>query len=43
VAAGPSERQIGDTRLVELMREILDTADGNYGVPRMDKALSEGH
>ena len=42
VAAGPSERQIADTRLVELMREIFDTADGNYGVPRMHRALREG-
>ena len=42
VAAGPSERKIADTRLVELMREIFDTADGNYGVPRMHRALREG-
>ncbi len=34
-AAGPSERQIADEELIELMREIHAASDGNYGVPRM--------
>lgn len=38
-AAGPTERQIAETQLVEMMRELFDAADGNYGVPRMYKAL----
>ena len=42
VAAGPSKRQIADTRLMELMREIFDTANENFGVPRMHRALREG-
>jgi hypothetical protein len=37
--AGPSERQLAAAELVALMRELFDEADGNYGVPRMDKAL----
>ena len=41
VAAGPTERQITDAMLVELMQEIFDSADGNYGVPRMRKALRD--
>ena len=41
VAAGPTQRQIADSMLVELMQEIFDAADGNYGVPRMRKALRE--
>lgn len=36
---GPTERQIAESELVELMREIFDDSDGNYGVPRMHKAL----
>lgn len=42
VAAGPTQRQIADIMLVELMQEIFDAADGNYGVPRMRKALRDG-
>jgi putative transposase len=38
-AAGPTERQLAEAELVELMRELFDAADGNYGVPRMYKAL----
>ena len=37
--AGPTERQVAEAELVELMREIFDASDGNYGVPRMFKAL----
>jgi transposase InsO family protein len=37
--AGPTERQLADAALVELMREIHAGADGNYGVPRMHKEL----
>ena len=38
-AAGPTERQLAEAELVELMRELFDEADGNYGVPRMYTAL----
>ena len=38
-AAGPTERQLAEATLVELMRDLFDAADGNYGVPRMYKAL----
>ena len=38
-AAGPTERQLAEAELVGLMRELFDEADGNYGVPRMYKAL----
>jgi putative transposase len=38
-AAGPTERQVAEAELVELMREIFDAADGNYGVPRMHREL----
>ena len=41
VAAGPTERQIADSMLVALMQEIFDAADGNYGVPRMRRALRD--
>ena len=34
-AAGPTERQLADAELIELMREIHAASDGNYGVPRM--------
>ncbi len=36
---GPTQRQLDEAELVELMRQIFDEADGNYGVPRMFKAL----
>jgi len=43
-AAGPTERQIAETALVELMGDIFEGSDGNYGVPRMYKALRKaGH
>ena len=38
-AAGPTERQLAQAELVALMRWLFDDADGNYGVPRMYKAL----
>jgi transposase InsO family protein len=38
-AAGPTERQLVEAELVALMRQLFDEADGNYGVPRMYKAL----
>ena len=41
-AAGATERQLADAELVELMRELFDAADGNYGVPRMYKELRRG-
>jgi putative transposase len=38
-AAGPTERQLAEAELVVLMRQLFDDADGNYGVPRLFKAL----
>jgi transposase InsO family protein len=38
-AAGPTERQVAEAELVELMRSIYETAEGNYGVPRMHREL----
>ncbi len=38
-AAGPTRRQLEEADLVQLMRDIYDASDGNYGVPRMYKAL----
>lgn len=38
-AAGPTERQQAEAALVELMREMFEAADGNYGVPRMHRDL----
>lgn len=37
--AGPTDRQLAEAELVALMRDLFDAADGNYGVPRMFKAL----
>jgi putative transposase len=37
--AGPTERQLAEAELVALMRDLFDEVDGNYGVPRMYKAL----
>ncbi len=37
--AGPTPRQVADAELVEQMRELHHGSDGNYGVPRMYKAL----
>ena len=37
--AGPTERQVAEAELVELMRDIFDASDGNYGVPRMHDEL----
>ena len=38
-AAGPTERQVAEAELVELMRAIFEAAEENYGVPRMHKEL----
>ena len=38
-AAGPTQRQLAEAELVAMMRQLFDDADGNYGVPRMYKAL----
>lgn len=41
-AAGPTERQLAEAELVALMRDLFEEAEGNYGVPRMFKALRKG-
>jgi len=41
-AAPPTPREVAEADLVELMREIFDAADGNYGVPRMHRELRSG-
>jgi putative transposase len=41
-AAGPTERQLAEAALVALMRDLFEEAEGNYGVPRMFKALRKG-
>lgn len=41
-AAEPTARELAEEALVALMREIFDTADGNYGVPRMHRELRRG-
>ena len=41
-AAGPTERQVAQAQLVELMREIFDASDGNYGVPHTFTELRRG-
>ncbi len=41
-AAGPTPREVDEARLVELIREIFDASDGNYGVPRMLRELRHG-
>ncbi len=38
-AAGPTGRELAEAELVALMRELFEAADGNYGVPRLYKAL----
>jgi transposase InsO family protein len=38
-AAGPTERQLDEADLVDLMRDIFEGSDGNYGVPRMHDEL----
>ena len=40
--AEPTAREIAETELVGLMREIFDASDGNYGVPRMHHELRQG-
>ena len=37
--APPTEREVAEAELVELMREIFDASDANYGVPRMHREL----
>jgi putative transposase len=37
--AGPTQRQVAEAELVELMGDIFDASDGNYGVPRMHHEL----
>jgi transposase len=39
--APPTERELGEAELVAAMNEIFDDSDGNYGVPRMWKALRD--
>lgn len=34
-AAEPTERQVEEAHLVELMTQIWEASDGSYGVPRM--------
>ena len=41
-AAGPTRRQVAEAEIVALMREIYAVSDGNYGVPRMWRALRRG-
>ena len=41
-AAGPTERQVAEAELVELIREIFDASNSNYGVPRMRRELRRG-
>ena len=41
-AAGPTERDVAEAEVVELMRDIFDASDGNYGVPRMHDELRRG-
>jgi len=41
-AAGPTQRQIDEGHLVELMTQIWEASDGSYGVPRMVRELRRG-
>jgi len=36
---GPTDRQVAEAELVDLMREIHAAGDGAYGVPRMTREL----
>ena len=38
-AAEPTVREVAEAELVGLIREIFDTAEGNYGVPRIHREL----
>ena len=40
--AGPTERQVAEAELVELMRDIFATSDGNYGERRLSDLVSVG-
>jgi putative transposase len=41
--AEATERQVAEAELVEMMRDIFDASDGNYGVPRMHRELRRAH
>jgi putative transposase len=41
-AAPPTERELAEAGLVELIRDIFDATEGNYGVPRMHRELRNG-
>jgi transposase InsO family protein len=41
-SAEPTEREVAESELVEVMCEIFDASDGNYGVPRMWRELRRG-
>ena len=41
-AAEPTVGEVAEAELVELMGEIFDASDGNYGVPRMHRELRRG-
>jgi putative transposase len=38
----PTERAVVEAELIELMRQIFEASDGNYGVPRMHRELRRG-
>jgi transposase InsO family protein len=40
-AAGPTDRQLADADLVELIREVFAAAAGNYGVVRVHRELRD--
>jgi transposase InsO family protein len=40
-AAPPTERELAEAELVELIRDIFDATEGNYGVPRMHRELRD--
>lgn len=40
-AAPPTERELAEAALVELIRDIFDVSDGNYGVPRIHRELRD--
>lgn len=37
--AGPTRRQVEEDELVRLISQLFDDSDGNYGVPRIHRAL----
>jgi putative transposase len=40
-AAPPTERELAEADLIELIREIFEATEGNYGVPRMHRELRD--